>query len=403
MTVQTVSATGSHGGNTQYTISSTAPLKTSSLCTAHVNSAMGSPNTEMTPVLSIDSGTMLTLNLLVGSGGSGGFIACTPLAAPQNFVENQGVAATNYGHKTTITGVTPLTSPYGPNNVVELNFASASGNAGPFTTGQWVTVSGSPGPGVNGLHPITVVDLNDIALADLPFVSNATYGSNLAIQWLDPVVGIGCSGQTARAAPGSVAGLTTWGIYCDATSANTLSAIRNDGATASIPLTGSFNPITSNATVSLLPGAPLNNYLFGPWTTSQNVKLGANGAYPGMVWQIDNVTGQNAVIKNDYYSTNPTIATLATGSWGSFVFNASSTLASGGTGYAVNDTITMNNGAVVTVAAVSSGAVTSYTVTTTPTSSVTNPATQSSTSGSGTGATINFFYGYYPLAGGTIP
>lgn len=64
----------------------------------------------------------------------------------------------------------------------------------------------------------------------------------------------------------------------------------------------------------------------------------------------------------------------------------------GGSGYAVNDTITLANGIVLTVTAVSAGAITAVSVTTPGNVSYpnvqANPAAQTATSGSGTGATF---------------
>ncbi|WP_435018492.1 phage tail protein [Tundrisphaera sp. TA3] len=72
----------------------------------------------------------------------------------------------------------------------------------------------------------------------------------------------------------------------------------------------------------------------------------------------------------------------------------SATVAAGGSGYSVGNQINLAGGAVLTVATVSSGAVTGVTVTTpgsygTPPA---NPVPQSSTSGSGTGATFNLTF-----------
>jgi hypothetical protein len=65
----------------------------------------------------------------------------------------------------------------------------------------------------------------------------------------------------------------------------------------------------------------------------------------------------------------------------------------GGSGYAVNDTITLANGVVLTVATIATGAVATVTISnagSVNTSSIpANPAAQVSTSGAGTGATFN--------------
>lgn len=79
------------------------------------------------------------------------------------------------------------------------------------------------------------------------------------------------------------------------------------------------------------------------------------------------------------------------------MFAGGGTVASGGSGYAVNDTVTITgygSNIVVTVTTVSSGAITAYTVISGALTSIpTNPVSQSSTSGSGTGATFNLTYG----------
>ena len=80
----------------------------------------------------------------------------------------------------------------------------------------------------------------------------------------------------------------------------------------------------------------------------------------------------------------------------------SATIATGGTGYAVNDTVTLGGGsngvfvspAVLTVTSVSGGVITGVSITGTGpyTQTVSNPLAPSATSGSGTGATFNLGY-----------
>lgn len=83
---------------------------------------------------------------------------------------------------------------------------------------------------------------------------------------------------------------------------------------------------------------------------------------------------------------------------------AAPTVAAGGSGYVVGDTITLANGIILTVATVSTGAVASVTLTNggslTAGAIPTNPAAQVSTSGSGTGAT--FTLGAWGLGTPTI-
>lgn len=73
---------------------------------------------------------------------------------------------------------------------------------------------------------------------------------------------------------------------------------------------------------------------------------------------------------------------------------SSATVASGGTGYSVGNTITLTGGAVLTVSTVNSGAVSGVTVTTpgSYTSLPTNPVGQTGTNGSGSGATFNLTF-----------
>lgn len=67
------------------------------------------------------------------------------------------------------------------------------------------------------------------------------------------------------------------------------------------------------------------------------------------------------------------------------------TVAAGGTGYTVGNTITLSSGVILTVATVSAGAVLTTTITNhgSATTPPTNPVAQVSTSGTGTGATFN--------------
>jgi hypothetical protein len=72
----------------------------------------------------------------------------------------------------------------------------------------------------------------------------------------------------------------------------------------------------------------------------------------------------------------------------------SAVISAAGTGYAVNDTVTLANGVVLTVATISSGVILTVNVTNhgslayASSLTFTNPAAQVSTSGSGTGATF---------------
>ncbi|QWA09508.1 SGNH/GDSL hydrolase family protein [Sodalis ligni] len=74
-------------------------------------------------------------------------------------------------------------------------------------------------------------------------------------------------------------------------------------------------------------------------------------------------------------------------------------IAAGGSGYAVNDTISLGNGVVLTVTTVSSGVITAVSVTSagsvSSSSLPTNPVSQSSTPGAGTGATFTLTWGVH--------
>ena len=85
----------------------------------------------------------------------------------------------------------------------------------------------------------------------------------------------------------------------------------------------------------------------------------------------------------------------------------SATVAAGGTGYAVNDTISLDNGIHLTVATVAAGAVATVTVTgpgSIPANEAPppNPVAQYSTSGGGSGATFNLTWADVPLAAGQV-
>lgn len=73
---------------------------------------------------------------------------------------------------------------------------------------------------------------------------------------------------------------------------------------------------------------------------------------------------------------------------------AGATVATGGTGYAVGNTITLADGTILTVATIAGSAVATVTVTTAPsvTAVPANPVAQTATNGSGTGATFTMVY-----------
>lgn len=95
----------------------------------------------------------------------------------------------------------------------------------------------------------------------------------------------------------------------------------------------------------------------------------------------------------------PPVGTTATGTPILEVVTVTS-IAAGGAGYAVGDTITLANGVILTVATESAGAVTAVTITDAGSASTlpSNPRPQVSSSGGGTGATFNLAWGVYDTA-----
>ncbi|MDE2024860.1 MAG: hypothetical protein KGJ07_00025 [Patescibacteria group bacterium] len=111
------------------------------------------------------------------------------------------------------------------------------------------------------------------------------------------------------------------------------------------------------------------------------------------------------------YASLPSIsATIGSGATFTVHMQAvTATVAGGGTGYAVGDTITLSGGTgtepILTVLAVAAGVITDVSITTPGSLTVlaSNPVSQGSTSGSGTSATFNLQYGLASVAvsGGT--
>lgn len=135
-------------------------------------------------------------------------------------------------------------------------------------------------------------------------------------------------------------------------------------------------------------------------------------AMPGYSAEIfDNLTGGLAsapVTPGTGYSSVPAAAISAPQSTNGVQATGNATLqvvsntvAAGGTGYAVNDTITLSNGVILKVTAVTTGAVTSASIQTAGSISSgavpANPAAQTSSSGAGTGATFNLTWGLGPF------
>lgn len=119
-------------------------------------------------------------------------------------------------------------------------------------------------------------------------------------------------------------------------------------------------------------------------------------------------TGATAIPLLTFSAPTGTGGQQATGT-ASLVTVGTPTVGAGGTGYAAGDTITLGNGVIVKVATVTGGAVATFaaqgttgtnigSLTGTPGTAVpTNPVAQVSTSGSGTGATVNLTWGLGPV------
>lgn len=115
------------------------------------------------------------------------------------------------------------------------------------------------------------------------------------------------------------------------------------------------------------------------------------------------VAATGTVTPGTGYTSVNTISVTPTGGVGSGlsvvaaslkVVSAAVATGGGGTGYTTNDTITFANGVVLTVTA-TAGAITALAVTTagSATSAPTNPVSPVSTSGTGTGASVNLVWG----------
>ena len=156
---------------------------------------------------------------------------------------------------------------------------------------------------------------------------------------------------------------------------------------------------------------------FGPGSKASTGRLTVSlpGATPEIFDNISQgVTGITSTPGSGYTSV-PALA-IDPPSAGGTQATASATLkvvsaaeAAGGTGYAVNDTVTLSNGVVLEVTAVTTGAISGVSVqnggSLTSGAVPANPVAQVSTSGSGTGATFTLTWGLGPvsnLVGGTL-
>ncbi len=226
MSIQPVSNTGNNGGHPQFTIPSTAPLAVGSPCIAN-GASMASDATTATTIKTIDSATQFTTNATYSSSSGTGFTACQPTNIAVAMTNNNANASPQFGKWITQTGVTQDCSG-GVGTPVKIVKTSAGFIR--LQTGQQVAISGgTPSDGVNGVHPMTVVDTTHVTLQDVVCLAGGDYSKNLTVSWLDPAMHVACSGQGTRPTPATIAGLANWAIYCDATKSNTLSAIDSSG------------------------------------------------------------------------------------------------------------------------------------------------------------------------------
>lgn len=243
-----------------------------------------------------------------------------------------------------------------------------------------------------------------------------THVAAAVLQFANNMIGVRVSDGTDAAAEVSildtVSSTDIVGIqlsaYYTGTVGNTISAVVSKGAswTESVP--------TFRLTLSIPGGVPeIFDNIGGSgntlWLNMMNaVNLGQSAIRPPSalcVASLGTGVGGGTVTTPGSYTTLPTLA--ITGGGGS---GATATLlmkglvptaiAAGGSGYEVGDTITLTGGTfsapvILTVATVSTGAVSSVTVTQAGSYSAlpSNPVAQGSTSGSGTGATFTMAWG----------
>lgn len=140
--------------------------------------------------------------------------------------------------------------------------------------------------------------------------------------------------------------------------------------------TGSWGPVNAPTPISRANCAQV----FGP------MKTGANDL--GTYVETAALAGAQTFIGVRVTDTTDAAASAYLG------MVATPTKVAGGATFAANDTVTFSNGAVITVDTVTSGAITTFHVTTQPTATTSGTLSQTATSGSGTGATFSFTYAY---------
>jgi len=166
---------------------------------------------------------------------------------------------------------------------------------------------------------------------------------------------------------------------------------------------GSWLPPASGQSVlqqlSAQPATAANNlgfsqFLGSPYRQPRSTDDVTTGAFPSMVWRsngetwvnVSNASGQAIWQKQEQFPLPGDVL-------GYYVSAAAAHSGGGGTGYAANDTITLEGGVVIKVVTVSAGAVSTISVTTPNMFGVCNPTTtaapQLATSGSGSGATFD--------------
>lgn len=186
-----------------------------------------------------------------------------------------------------------------------------------------------------------------------------------------------------------------------------------------VPLTVSTIPVTITAGTTgdnyrLVINGTTYTYAMTAGQNAAQIANGLIGVLPGATVTATNpisvahpgsVTSVNVTAAGGGYTNTAGLGFTLTGTGGSSAAFSGNFIAqtptkqAAGSGYAVNDTITLTNNVVLKVTGVSSGAITTVSIQNgAPGGGLTgtmaaNPVAQSSTSGSGTGATFNLDYG----------
>jgi hypothetical protein len=246
MTPQPIGGTSANLGYVEYSgLLSTAAYSVGSTCSANGIAGTTYGNAENSTITAINSATALTVNAMTmgeASTPNTGFLVCSPLNAPQNFVVNQGVAGSYVGSLVSKTNVT--LGCYGgscpASGLVELTFATA-GDATLLATGQFISTSGFKAVTVNGEHPIMWIDNQHVVLTDTAWLKGASGFGGVAppgnVSWFDSGSTLFCTGGAARTPPITVFQLATWRLYCDAHNGSTLNAISSGGSVITFPNT----------------------------------------------------------------------------------------------------------------------------------------------------------------------